>query len=142
MLPHIVLNIIFYYIFPPYRDLEITDRMRDFLLYFFQDKMDNELKYVANHLVPLFNKYKVKCLSLGRDYWHMNDHNFEIDLYRTDETRKYATKKMRLEVYKLNKSRDSIVRKLQKIFPSIIYFQKLELRAGKKNASYSNSHIL
>lgn len=67
-LPYELVNIIFKYAFLLYDDLEISVEIRDFLLYFFENDLPvNYLKYVKDHLLRLFKKYKKPFTYVGED---------------------------------------------------------------------------
>lgn len=136
-----VSSIIFAYTFLPYRDLNITPEMVYFLICFFERNLPvNHLNFLKNHLIPLFENYKRKFNEIGRDYWHINEKNFQVDYWKEDIERLVITKEMRLQVYKLNKSRDFFIRKLRKLFPAISYFKDLPLKAGGES-KITDSHI-
>ena len=139
--PSYVAGIIFDYTFPPYRDLTIKKEMVHFLIYFFGKNLPgNHLRFLENHLIPLFENHERKFHSLGQDYWYLNEHNFQVTYWKEDMKLQEITKEMRQQVYNLNKSRDFFVKKLRKLFPAISYFKDLPLKAGGKS-SLSTSHI-
>jgi hypothetical protein len=117
--------------------------MRDFLLYFFESKLSiNHLKFIRYHLIPLFENYKKKFKDLGKEYYYINETNFQIDYWKEDIERVVVSNEMRRAVYKLNKSRDFFITKLRNLFPRIIYFTSLELKAGGRNSLLGTAHII